>query len=38
MSLPLQKKATEVRSRKSDLKKIEELGAILEEHLILDNR
>ncbi|XP_073981074.1 alpha spectrin isoform X4 [Rhodnius prolixus] len=32
------RKATEVRSRKSDLKKIEELGAILEEHLILDNR
>ncbi|KAK9511531.1 hypothetical protein O3M35_000170 [Rhynocoris fuscipes] len=32
------RKAAEVRSRKSDLKKIEELGAILEEHLILDNR
>ncbi|XP_024083018.1 spectrin alpha chain [Cimex lectularius] len=32
------KKATEVRSRKFDLKKIEELGATLEEHLILDNR
>ncbi|XP_075227894.1 alpha spectrin isoform X2 [Lycorma delicatula] len=32
------RKATEVRSRRSDLKKIEDLGAILEEHLILDNR
>lgn len=27
-----------MRSRKTDLKKIEDLGAILEEHLILDNR
>lgn len=32
------KKAAEVRSRRADLKKIEDLGAILEEHLILDNR
>ncbi|KAL0276367.1 UNVERIFIED_CONTAM: hypothetical protein PYX00_003957 [Menopon gallinae] len=31
-------KATEVRARKFDLKRIEDLGAILEEHLILDNR
>lgn len=31
-------KAAEVRARRSDLKKIEDLGAILEEHLILDNR
>jgi len=33
-----QHKAAEVRARRSDLKKIEDLGAILEEHLILDNR
>ncbi|XP_034234548.1 spectrin alpha chain isoform X1 [Thrips palmi] len=32
------RKATDVRARRSDLKKIEDLGAILEEHLILDNR
>ena len=31
-------KAHEVASRGTDLKKIEELGAILESHLILDNR
>lgn len=31
-------KAVEVRARRGDLKKIEELGALLEEHLILDNR
>lgn len=31
-------KAGEVRARKADLKKIEDLGAVLEEHLILDNR
>merc|ERR1711863_245116 len=31
-------KAHEVANRSSDLKKIEELGAILEGHLILDNR
>merc|ERR1739844_276840 len=31
-------KAHEVARRGSDLKKIEDLGAILEEHLILDNR
>ncbi|XP_026684497.1 spectrin alpha chain-like [Diaphorina citri] len=34
----IKRKAAEVRSRRSDLKKIEDLGAILEEHLILDNR
>lgn len=32
------RKANEVRARRADLKKIEDLGAILEEHLILDNR
>lgn len=32
------RKAAEVRARRMDLKKIEDLGAILEEHLILDNR
>lgn len=31
-------KANEIRARRVDLKKIEELGAILEENLILDNR
>lgn len=31
-------KAHEVANRGADLKKIEELGAILEGHLILDNR
>ncbi|CAG2059108.1 unnamed protein product [Timema podura] len=31
-------KAIQVRARRSDLKRIEELGATLEEHLILDNR
>merc|ERR1712142_124203 len=31
-------KSAEVRARRSDLKKIEDLGQILEEHLILDNR
>lgn len=36
--LIFQRKATDVRARRSDLKKIEDLGAILEEHLILDNR
>lgn len=34
----LQRKTQEVRARRQDLKKIEDLGAILEEHLILDNR
>ena len=34
----LRLKAIEVRARRVDLKKIEELGALLEEHLILDNR
>nr|CAD7598155.1 unnamed protein product [Timema genevievae] len=33
-----QQKAIQVRARRSDLKRIEELGATLEEHLILDNR
>merc|ERR1712071_288215 len=32
------RKAAEVRARRQDLRKIEDLGAILEEHLILDNR
>ncbi|XP_011311624.1 spectrin alpha chain isoform X1 [Fopius arisanus] len=32
------RKTHEVRARRQDLKKIEDLGAILEEHLILDNR
>lgn len=32
------RKSAEVRARRVDLKKIEDLGAILEEHLILDNR
>lgn len=32
------RKTQEVRARRQDLKKIEDLGAILEEHLILDNR
>lgn len=32
------RKAADIRSKKSELKKIEDLGAILEEHLILDNR
>ncbi|XP_022242846.1 spectrin alpha chain-like isoform X2 [Limulus polyphemus] len=31
-------KAAEVRTKREDLKKIEDLGAQLEEHLILDNR
>ncbi|CAG0916965.1 unnamed protein product [Notodromas monacha] len=34
----IKRKAGEVRARKTDLKKIEELGAVLEEHLIMDNR
>lgn len=34
----LRLKAAEVRARRVDLKKIEELGALLEGHLILDNR
>jgi spectrin alpha len=32
------RKAADVRAKRSDLKKIEDLGATLEEHLILDNR
>ena len=31
-------KAHQVREHRSELKKIEDLGQILEEHLILDNR
>ena len=39
VSLPLlQKKAVEVRSQKGQLKRIEDLGAAMEERLILDNR
>ncbi|CDW52174.1 Spectrin alpha chain [Trichuris trichiura] len=34
----LKKKAAEVRAQRGHLKKIEDLGALLEEHLILDNR
>ncbi|OUC44962.1 hypothetical protein D917_08726, partial [Trichinella nativa] len=32
------RKAVEVRAQRGHLKEIEELGALLEEHLILDNR
>lgn len=32
------RKAKDVRAKRHDLKKIEELGAVLEEHLIFDNR
>ncbi|XP_054158910.1 spectrin alpha chain-like isoform X2 [Oppia nitens] len=32
------RKAADVRAKRQDLKRIEDLGAILEEHLILDNR
>lgn len=32
------RKAQEIRSKKGELKQIEDLGAVLEEHLILDNR
>lgn len=31
-------KSAEVRAQRTQLKRIEELGALLEEHLILDNR
>ncbi|CAH0722167.1 unnamed protein product, partial [Brenthis ino] len=34
----LRQRATEVRARRADLRRLEELGAALEEHLILDNR
>ncbi|XP_041973839.1 spectrin alpha chain isoform X3 [Aricia agestis] len=34
----LRTRAGEVRARRSDLRRLEELGAALEEHLILDNR
>ncbi|KAL1237274.1 Spectrin alpha chain [Trichinella spiralis] len=34
----LKRKAVEVRAQRGHLKEIEELGALLEEHLILDNR
>lgn len=34
----LKRKATDIRAQRGHLKKIEDLGALLEEHLILDNR
>lgn len=34
----LRTRAGEVRARRADLRRLEELGAALEEHLILDNR
>jgi spectrin alpha len=34
----LKRKAQDIRAQRSQLKKIEDLGALLEEHLILDNR
>ncbi|XP_060810568.1 spectrin alpha chain [Amyelois transitella] len=34
----LRQRAVEVRNRRADLRRLEELGAALEEHLILDNR
>lgn len=34
----LKRKAHDIRGGKAKLKKIEDLGALLEEHLILDNR
>ena len=34
----MQGKSAEVRAQRTQLKRIEELGALLEEHLILDNR
>ena len=34
----LKRKAVDVRAQRGQLKKIEDLGALLEEHLILDNR
>ncbi|KAJ2946711.1 hypothetical protein O0L34_g12769 [Tuta absoluta] len=34
----LRQRALEVRARRADLRRLEELGAALEEHLILDNR
>jgi len=34
----IQKKAAEVRAQKGQLKRIEDLGAAMEERLILDNR
>ncbi|XP_026728843.1 spectrin alpha chain isoform X3 [Trichoplusia ni] len=34
----LRQRAGEVRARRADLRRLEELGAALEEHLILDNR
>ena len=37
-SLSSQGKSAEVRAQRTQLKRIEELGALLEEHLILDNR
>ena len=37
-SAGFQGKSAEVRAQRTQLKRIEELGALLEEHLILDNR
>ena len=37
-NLSSQGKSAEVRAQRTQLKRIEELGALLEEHLILDNR
>lgn len=34
----LKRKAQDIRAQRTQLKKIEDLGALLEEHLILDNR
>lgn len=34
----LKRKAQDIRAQRAQLKKIEDLGALLEEHLILDNR
>lgn len=34
----LKRKAQDIRIQRTQLKKIEDLGALLEEHLILDNR
>lgn len=36
--ISLQRKASEVRAQKGQLKRIEDLGAAMEERLILDNR
>lgn len=34
----IREKSSEVRARKNDLREVEKLGTLLEEHLILDNR